>query len=492
MSDRKVLAKGFFWSAVEKYSSLAVGLVISMILARLLTPKEFGTVAIATVIIQFLYMVSSMGIGPAIIQRKDLTELDLDNIFTFSCLIGLFLASIFFLGSWSIARIYEVDALVTICQILSIQVFFAAANMVPNALMTKNLRFKEIAKRTFWLHVITGTIAIIAALLGAGLYALLISPVFTAVGIFLYNRHFYKVSISKKFSIVPIKKIFSYSSYQFLFQFVAYFSANIDKLLIGKYISASDLGYYQKSDQLIQQPLNSVAAVVAPVLQPVLSKYQNDIQELGKKYNKVIRMVATIAFPIGVFMFSCGSEIIRVFYGSQWDLAIPTFKIMSIALPFQLIINCTGGFFQAGNDTKSLFNVGLINACISISLTCVAVMLFNTIEAVAIAWAVSRLLFFIVTYAFMYVKILKLSFFLVFKDFSMPVGIALFLALLLFLEGIVLPNNMIPNIMVKGMTSALVVVVSLQVTRQVDIVNHLSTKLFKNRIIKSNKNDAIV
>lgn len=481
MSDRKVLAKGMFWSAVEKYSSIFVSTIISMVLARILTPAEFGTVAIATVLIHFLTMVSNMGIAPAIIQRRDLTEVDYNNIFTFSCIVGIALGLLFFFGSWGIAKIYDVSDLVPICQILSIQVFFSAANMVPNALMTKNLRFKEIAKRTLMLQLITGAISIVAALLGAGVFSLLISPVITAIGIFIYNRHFYKVEVSRQFSLNPIKKIFSYSSYQFLFEFIAYFSANIDSLLIGKYISAADLGYYQKSYQLVQRPLNSVSGVVAPVLQPVLSKYQDDKLELSRRYNKVLRLVATIAFPLGVLAFFCGAEIIRIFFGNQWDLAVPCFKIISLAMPFQLILNCTGGFFMASNDTKSLFLIGLINAIISIVFISIAVLFYKTIESVAIAWGVSRFLFFIITYAFMYLKVLKLPFYLVIKEFTLPIGVALLLAAILYAEGLIFPNQIIINLVVKGFTAAALVAVTIQTSKQLDIIGVVKNRLSKKK-----------
>lgn len=484
MSDKQQLVKGMFWSAIEKYSSMAVSIVVSMILARLLTPEEFGTVAIATVLISFFSILSSMGIAPAIIQRRDLTQNDLNNIFTFSCYIGFLLALLFFFGSWIIAGVYKVRALVIICQILSVQVFFSAANMVPNALMQKNLRFKEIAKRTLLLQLISGAISIIAALFGAGVYALLISPIITCIGIFIYNRHYYKVQISRHFSIEPIKKIFSYSSYQFLFQFIAYFSGNIDKLLIGKYISTNDLGYYQKSHQLVQLPLSSVGAVVNPVLQPVLSKYQDEKEELACRYNKLIRLIATVAFPTGVLIYFCGAEIIRFFYGSQWDLAIPTFKIMAITAPIQIVLSSSGSFFQASNETKRLFLLGTTNAVISILLTIVAVVFGGTIESVALAWSATNILGLLATYYFMYVIVLKKPFYYIISDFVFPVLISVLTALLLYIETRIFCSNNIGVFIIKCFTYCLIVLLSIQLSKQVDILGY-----FKRYVSK--KSDSI-
>lgn len=479
MSDREVLAKGVFWSAVEKYSSIVVSLLVSMVLARLLTPEEFGTVAIATVLIQFLTMLSSMGIAPAIVQRRDMSDDDLNSIFTFCCIIGLVLGLMFFGASWSISRVYEVDQLAIVCQILSIQVFFSAANMVPNALMTKYLRFKDIARRTLILQLTSGSISIIAAFLGAGIFALLISPIFTSIGIFVYNRHFYKVKVSRRFSIAPLRKIFSYSSYQFLFQFVVYFAANMDKLLIGKYISASKLGYYQKSYQLVQQPLNSIGAVVNPVLQPVLTKYQDVKEELFKRYNKIIHLLSTICFPLGALLYFCGAEIIRLFFGDQWDLAIPTFKIMAITIPIQIVLSSSGSFFMAGNETRKLFITGTVNAVVTISLTIIAVTRFRTIEAVAWAWNINNIIGLFVTYYFMYVKVLHKPFYFVIKEFVFPIVIAVATAFVLYVENLLFENLFILGFLVKCFTAMSIIVVSIQSSGQYDIFS-----LFKSRIIR--------
>ena len=219
---KKELVTGVFWSGVEKYSSLVVSIIITMILARILSPKDYGVVAIATVIIHFLQLFCSMGIGPAIIQKKELTHDDINSIFSFTVYLGLILSIVFWGGAYIISSLYNSAVLVPVCQLLSIQVFFSAANMVPNALMLKDKRFKEIAKRTVVLQLITGVLSVTAAYFGIGIYALLISPILSSIGIFIWNRLYYRVIFRFCFSIFSVKKIFSYSIYQFLFEI--YFS----------------------------------------------------------------------------------------------------------------------------------------------------------------------------------------------------------------------------------------------------------------------------
>lgn len=406
MSETKQdLVRGVVWSAVEKYSSMATNLVISMILARLLSPEDYGVVAIAMVIIFFLQIFCSMGIAPAIIQKKELSDVDIDNIYSFTIYLGLVFAVMFFMSSYIIANIYNNNLLIPVCQLLSIQVFFSAANMVPNALMLKNKKFKEIARRTVTLQIITGILSVLAALYSLGVFSLLISPVLSAIGIFLWNRTYYHVRFVLLFSKDSIRKIFSYSAYQFMFEFVNYFSRNLDKLLIGKYLSVSALGYYEKSYRLMQMPLNSLTSVVNPVLQPVLSEYQNNLAELCCKYEKIISFMAYFCFPTGVLLFISAEEIIIILFGKQWIPAIPAFEILSISVPLQIILSTTGSIFQACNATRNLFFVGLRNSLLTVAGFIIAIVLSGTIEAVAWGWTATSFICFMSSFYEFYYKI---------------------------------------------------------------------------------------
>lgn len=274
MSIKKELLSGTFYTAISKYSGMLVSLIIAGILARMLSPEDFGTVAIATVIISFFSTFSEFGIGPAIIQNKELDKKDIQSIFSFTIWIGIIISLLFWSISWGIGNYYKNQILITICQLLSINLFFATINIVPNAIIYRNKEFKYIATRTFFIQIITGSIAILAVFLGAGIYALVISPILSALLIFLLNFRKYPLPIRLYFKIDPIKKISNYSFYQFLFNLLNYFGKNIDKLIIGKYMGMNPLGYYEKSYRLMMMPLQNVAHVLGPVMHPIFSEMQ--------------------------------------------------------------------------------------------------------------------------------------------------------------------------------------------------------------------------
>ncbi len=458
MAIKEELLKGVFWSAVEKYSGVVVALVISAVLARLISPEDFGVVAIATVIISFLSMFSSMGIAPAIIQRNDLSEKNLDSIFTWSIVIGAILALILFACAKPIAGFYENELLVPVCRILSVNLFFAALNLVPNALMAKNKRFKQIAKRTLSLQVLGGGIAIAAAYWGAGIYALLISPLITSIGVPAVNLTYYPRRLDLHFDLSPFKKIFSYAGFQFLFEFMNYFSRNLDKLIIGRYMGMSDLGYYDKSYRLMMQPLQKVTFVLNPVLQPVLSYLQDERRVLAEKYRQIIKSVANIGFPLAVFIFFSAGELIRTVYGEAWLPAVPAFRILALSLPFQMVLSTSGSIFQAGNSTKHLFLVGLRNTLCTVAGFFIGALCFGTIEAVAWSFVITNCINFAQTYLTMYRKVLYSPLTAMLKELLHPVVNALVLsALLLPLHFFPLSNALLS----LGIKTALSLIVTL-------------------------------
>lgn len=483
MATRKrEMLQGVFWSAVEKYSGLIVSIIVSMILARLLSPKEYGVIAVATVFIQFLQMFCTMGIGPAVIQRDDLRQKDLDSIFTFAVCIGLVLGGLFFCFSWSIADFYKNSQLVPVCQILSVQLFFAAANMVPNALMAKNKRFKQIAKRTLYLQLISGVISIVAAYHGAGVYSLLISPIFTAIGIFIFNRLYYPVNLTINFKFEPIKRIFSFSLYQFLFDFVNYFSRNLDKLIIGKCMGISELGIYEKSYRLMQLPMNNLTSVVNPVLQPTLRDLQDDKERIAAIYKKIISYLSSVSFPLGLICSMCSSEIIYVFYGRTWNAAIPVFTILALSLPLQIILSTSGAIFMAINNTKAQFWVGIRNTITTVLGFIIAAYFWRTVEAIAWAWVITLLVNFLFTYFILYHHILENSFRKMMICLFNPFINSLLIIILLLIENKILQSyGIILSLVIKASSATILSVLFVQYTNRFNVFSMIRSLISINR-----------
>lgn len=482
-STKSEMIRGVFWNAISNYMGIVIGMVISMILARLLSPKDYGTVAIVTVCTGFLGMFSSMGLGPAIIQRDDLTKENLDSIFTFSILMGLFLSSILFFSSWGIASFYGDAELVSISQLLAVTLFFSTINMVPGTLMTRDKRFKVLGQRSVLMGIISGIISVVAALLGAGVYALIIPSLLSTPAIFFWNQSYYHLKIDWKFNMEPIRRVFSFSAYVFLFDFINYFSRNLDKLIIGKLLNLSALGVYEKSYRLMQLPMNNVTSVIHPVMQPVLKDYGNDHYVLGDKYAKIIKFVATLSFPIGLGLFGMSSECIHFFYGGKWDAAIPVFRILALSLPLQMILSTSGPIYMVCNNSKMQFWLGIRNTATTVGGFLIAALCFKTIEAMAWAWTITLVLNFVFTYTLMYRYVLQIPISPMLKELIRPSISGLSVLIVIYLVGLIeLPYEMLTMI-VKGLAGLTTAVVCTQMSGQYDIFGTIHDKIekFKKR-----------
>lgn len=424
---KKELFSGVFYTAIAKYSGIIIALVVTGILSRLLTSTDFGVVAIATVIISFFNIFTDIGLSAAIIQKKDFTEEDLSNIFSFTIWVGIGVSVLFFLCSWAIGVYYESSTLITLCQMLSINLLFASVNIVPNALFYKNKEFRFLAIRTLSVQLLAGAIAIFVALMGGGLYALLINPILSSILLFVISYKRYPQKVRLTWGLVSIRKIFSYSAYQFLFNIINYFSRNLDKLLIGKYMGMSLLGYYEKSYRTMMLPLQNITQVITPVMHPIFSDYQNDLNRLAAAYEKIIRFLAFIGFPLTVLLFFTAKEIILILYGDQWVPSIPVFRILSLSVGIQVILASSGSIFQAANDTRSMFMSGLFSAILNVAGIIIGIFVFQSFQAVAWCICLTFTINFIQCYWIMYRVTMKRNMLLLYRQLISPVIVSLIL-----------------------------------------------------------------
>lgn len=479
-SVKNQLVSGVLYISLTKYSGIIVSLIISAILSRILIPKDFGIVAIATVLVQFLSIFSDLGVGPAIIQSKNLDKEDLSSIFTFTFWIGMFLCLLLLLLSSAIGSFYDSSELVIICKYLSINLIFASLNIVPNALLLKNKNFKFIAQRTLSLQIIFGLISILFAFYGLGIYSLVVSPILTSIGVFVLSYRQYPQQILLSPKINALHKILSFSSYQFLFNFFNYFSRNLDKLIIGRYINMDQLGYYEKSYRLMMLPLQNITNVLTPVIQPIFSQFENNLKVLSSNYLKIVRLLASIGFPLTVFLYFSGSDLIELVYGDNWENAIPTFKILSLSVAGQMLLSTTGSIFQSANATKIMFFNGVSNTVTTITGFIVSSYYFKTIEAVAWSWNITLYVNFIISFYLLYKIVLKEPV----KHFLSEISIPIFIFLLAFiglqlLEALRISDFVIIRLVTKSVVVILISLTTLQLTKQYDIIGTIK-KLNKN------------
>jgi teichuronic acid exporter len=364
------MKKAALINAMGKYSKVILSIVVNAVLARLLSAEDYGIVAVITVFSTFFTTLSDMGFGAAIVQNKRLTKDDINNIFSFTVYISVGLMIIFVALLYPIAAFYNNRVYISLGLLLSISLLFNALNMVPNGILNREKKFASIAIRTVVVYIGSAGITIALAFLGFGYYALVTQAILAAFFTFIWNYFTTRPIFKLRFSKHSVLKVLNYSSYQFAFNIVNYFSRNLDNLLTGKFLGSAELGYYNKAYSLMLYPVDNLSGVVSPVLHPLFSDYQNQLKVIYIKYMKIVRLLACIGIYVAPVCFLGSSEIIIIMYGDNWEASVVCFKLLSIAIIPIMLNSSAGAVFQAIGHTRLLF----INSCINTGVTILAIL----------------------------------------------------------------------------------------------------------------------
>jgi PST family polysaccharide transporter len=291
---------------------------------------------------------------------------------------------------------------------------------------------------------------------GLRLYALLINPVGSAVMLFGINYLTYPIGFKFKINLSAIKKIFSYSAFQFLFSFVTYFSRNLDNLLIGKFMGPRPLGYYEKSYKLMMMPLQMITYVISPVIHPVFSDYSNDKKRIYSNYLKIVQILAGIGFPLSVLLFFTAKELILIVFGRAWEPSVSVFKILSISVGIQMVMSSAGSIYQAAGNTKHLFISGLLCAMMSVIGISVGVFEFKTLRATASFITGAVIINFAITYFLMIKITLRQSLNLFLKELVRPLFCAICSAIGFLLFDTYFEGNLVSSLGLKIMIASVI------------------------------------
>lgn len=441
MSDIS-LKKATMINAIAKYSTVIMNIFFTAILSRILTPEDYGIISIIFVFTSFFSVICDIGLGSAIIQNKELTDDDVSSFFGISIILAILMALIFCIISVPISIIYNDAVYRPICYILSISIIFNTINMVPNALLMKEKKFVTVGIRMIIVNIVTGVITVILAKAGLKYYALVFQSVISAAATFLLNYNSTRPHVHLKYNRESMNKIKSYSGFQFGFNIVNYFARNLDNLLIGKFIGATSLAYYNKGYTLMLYPVSNLTFVITPVLHPILSDFQHDKKYIYNQYIKLVKILSLLGVFINVYCLAAGREIILIMFGSQWKSSIVCFKILSVSIVFQIIASSAGAIYLSLGNTKEMFRSGIIFTIVTIACIIMGVST-GDINKVALFVTISLILKFFIDYYFLINKCFKYSVIKFYKIFVPDIIILIVLYLVMYLASLFTINNIV-------------------------------------------------
>jgi len=459
------IKKAAFINFTSKYANLLIQIIYNAVLSRILTPEDFGIVAVTSVFVTFFMLFANMGLGTAIIQNKTLCDEEINDIFSFTVYLAIALAIIFQLFSIPLSIFYENRIYIKIGILLSIALFFNTLNMIPNAILRKNKKFLTIAIRLIVVTIISGVLTIIFAYMGMRYYSIVLHSIFMAIFTFIWNYKSTNLKFKYVFNKSSILKVTEFSMFQFGFNLINYFSRNLDSLFIGKYLGNISLAYYDKSYKLMLYPVNNLTNIITPVLHPILSEYQDDKRYIFNQYIKIVKILSLLGAFISPFCFFTAKEIILILYGEQWSSAVLSFQILALCIWVQMISSSSGSIFQSLGNTKLLFINGIITSSITVSAIMVGIF-FKDINKVAFCVALAYNLHFFITYYVLIRHGFQYKLIIFMKNLIPDVIIFLINFIGLFFISQIKIENVLVSLLFKTILGSGVYILSLLITKQ--------------------------
>ena len=304
---------GILWMSYGKAAFFVLQLVVLGILARLITPAEFGVVSAALVVIGFSAIVSQLGLGPALVQRPTLERRHIDTAFTSSFLLGLLLGA-------AIWWVFPLNGLGT----------------VGLSLLSRELHFSWLAN----LDVVSygfgyGLVGIVTALLGWGVWALVAAQIGQAVARTTVLLWKHPPSLHPILEWQALKELAYFGGGFTVARIANYIALNGDNLIVGRMLGAAPLGFYGRAYSLMSAPAYAFGTVLDRVLFPAMAKVQHDPPRLAAAYRRGVALIALIVLPAGAAIILLAPEVIRVALGTKWGAVVVPFQILGLGMLFR-------------------------------------------------------------------------------------------------------------------------------------------------------------
>jgi len=329
----KVLS-GLLWRGFERLGAQLAGFVVSIILARLLEPKDFGTITLITVFIALASVFVSGGFNFALVQRKEVTEEDYNSIFYLSlCVATLFYVVLFVSAPW-IASFYNEPVLVRVLRILSLTLILGALSSIQGAVLTREMNFKLSFKVSMASALVSGVIGVGMAILGFGLWALVGS---TLVAQVVSTAVLWKIVAWRpqlQFSFRAVRNLFGFGSKMLLSGLLDTFFNNLYNVIIGKLFNPIILGHYSRGQSIPNLVMSSVQGTISGVIFPALSTCQHDRVRVKEIMRRMIKSTCFLVFPMMFGLAAVAKPLVLLLLTEKWLPCVPYLRLSCITFAF--------------------------------------------------------------------------------------------------------------------------------------------------------------
>ncbi len=318
MSLKDKTISGLLWSAIDSFANQGIQFVIGIILARLITPREFGLIGMISIFIAISQTFINSGFSSALIRKKDCSQADYSTVFYYNMAMGFFLYLILFISAGAISNFFNEPELKWLVRATGLNLIIGSLTLVQGTTLTKRIDFKLLTKIAIITSLLSGIIGIVMAFAGFGVWSLvartLAGSFLTSLFLWLWNRW----RPSAVFSIKSFKELFGFGSKLLISGMIDTTYNNIYYLIIGKYFAANELGYYTRAKTFNDLPSKSLNSIMSRVTYPVLAHLQDNRTQLKAAYKKMIKNIMFISLVLMVGLAVVSEPMIITLIGEKW------------------------------------------------------------------------------------------------------------------------------------------------------------------------------
>ncbi|MBO5339048.1 MAG: lipopolysaccharide biosynthesis protein [Clostridia bacterium] len=380
---------GLVWTFMERIGAQGVSFIVSLVLARLLLPEQYGIIALVTVIINICNVFVTSGFSSALIQKKDVDDIDFSTVLYFGFVFSVVLYILLFFAAPMISSFFEYEKLVDVIRVMGIGLVVASINSVQRSMVSRRLQFRKFFVVTFVGTMISAVVGIVMAIKGLGVWALvgqyLTNVVIDTIMLAIVNKWMPKLV----FSFKRLGKLFSYGWKILVSSIISVVFEDIRTLIIGKKYTSTDLALYNKGRQVPNLLVSNVNSSIQSVMFPVLSQKQDDKAEVKRLMRRSIKTSAYLTMPMMFGFAACAEIFVRIVLTDNWIECVPYIQIACVSMALMPLQTANIQALYALGRSDIILKIEIIKKVFSLSViifTC-----FFGVKAIALGGIVISL-----------------------------------------------------------------------------------------------------
>ncbi|CAI3341644.1 lipopolysaccharide biosynthesis protein [Enterococcus cecorum] len=366
--NKKIIIESFVWRLGERIGAQLVSFVVSIILARLLSPKDYGTIALVMVFTVILQVFVDSGFGTALIQKKNADDLDYSSVFYFNIIACLILYGLIFFTAPLISKFYSDPNLILIIRVLGLTIIITGVRAIQQAYVSRNMLFKRFFFSTLGGTLISAVIGLFLAFSGYGVWALVAQQLSNS----FFDTLILWITVDWRpkliFSWKRLKALYSFGWKLLVSALLDTIYSNLRNLIIGKIYSPSDLAYYNQGDKLPKLIITNINTSIDSVLLPTMSNYSDNVEKIKHMTRRSIRISTYIISPILFGLAACSEQLISILLTDKWLACVPYLRIFCITYAFWPVHTANLSAINAMGRSDLFLRLEIIKKVIGLTL----------------------------------------------------------------------------------------------------------------------------